>query len=230
MTNLIIIGTSTNARHAYEFVKMYNLYNVVGFAVNASYFKESTFCGLPVYSIEELKFKKNLPEFKVFIGLAWNKLNRDRRNLFELCDSMGFSFANLISPHAIISESTSIGRNCWIHDFAVISMGTQVGDNVVVRQYAMISNDCKVGSHCFFGVKSFIAGGCIVGCQSFFGIRATVFDDTIIGSKCIVGGCAVVKRNLPDFSKIISCTENMVVKQYSEDEVESKLMFDKNVR
>ena len=32
MEKLIIVGLSTNARHVFEFVKDYNLYEIVGFA------------------------------------------------------------------------------------------------------------------------------------------------------------------------------------------------------
>lgn len=229
MKNLIIIGTGPNARQACEFVQQYNLYNVIGFAVNASYLHEESFCGLPVFCLENLKNKADV-EFEVFVGLIWNRLNRDRRNLFEFCDNQGLKFASLISPHAIISKSASLGRNCWVHDFAIVQNRSQIGDDVVIRQYSMVAANCTIGSHCFFGVRSVVAGGCTVGEQSFVGIGATVFDATIVGRKCIVGACSVVKRNLPDFSKISVPTGDMVFKQYSEDEVESKLIHTKNVR
>ena len=45
MENLIIIGTSTNARHAYEFVQMYVLYNVIVIALNEKYIKENYILG-----------------------------------------------------------------------------------------------------------------------------------------------------------------------------------------
>ena len=58
---------------------MYNLYNVIGFSVNSEYYKEDKFCGLPVLKLEELKEKISIP-FKVFIGVFWNRLNKDRKN------------------------------------------------------------------------------------------------------------------------------------------------------
>lgn len=229
MSNLIIVGIGPNAFHAYEFVKQYNLYRVIGFAVNADYHTQTSFCNLPVFCLEDIKRKIDV-EFKVFVSLIWNRLNRDRRNLFEFCEKEGLEFANLISPHAIISESAMIGRNCWIHDFAVVQNRAQVGDNVVLRQYGMIAANCIIGSHCFFGVRSVVAGGCTVGEQSFVGIGATIFDTTTIGCKCIVGACSVVKRNMPNFSKIISSSNNTIIKQYTEQEIENKLVHTLNVR
>ena len=54
MKNLIIIGASTTSKKIYEFIRTYNLYNVIGFAVDQQYKKEETFCNLPVFEIENL--------------------------------------------------------------------------------------------------------------------------------------------------------------------------------
>lgn len=229
MENLIIIGTSTNARHVYEFVRMYKLYNVIGFAVNSKYNNEKEFYGLPVYDLEELA-NKNDVRFKVFIALLWNHLNRDRRNLFEYCESQNLEFANLISPHAIIRESSTYGRNCWIHDFAIVQNNTVIGDDVAIMAYTLIGANCNVGSHCFFGARSLLGGGSSIGEQSFVGLNSTVFDNTHIGNKCIIGACTAVKRNVPSFSRYIIPSDNIVIKQYSENEIEEKLIFSKNER
>lgn len=229
MDNLIIIGTGTNARHAYEFVKMYELYNVIGFAVNAKYNHNKEFYGLPVYDLEDLHLKDD-KHFKVFIALLWNRLNRDRKELFEYCERKGFEFANLISPHAIIRKSSVYGRNCWFHDYVIVQNNTIIEDNVAVMAFSLIGADCKVGSHCFFGARSLLGGGCSVGNQSFIGLNSTVFDDTVIGEKCIVGACTAVKRNMPSFSKYTTSSDNILIKQYSPDVIESKLMFNKNKR
>lgn len=228
MENLIIVGIGTNARHAFEFVKMYNLYNIIGFAVSSRFYSENEFLGLPVYKLENLKETLKI-KFRVFVALLWNKLNKDRKNLFEYCEKAGLEFANLISPHSIIRSSSSIGRNCWIHDFAIIQNNSIIGDNVPIMAYSLIGADCKVGSHCFFGAKSVLGGGSTIGEQSFIGINATVFDDTIIGIKCIIGACSIVKRNMADFTKIISSSD-LIIKQYSEEVIEDKLLYNKNLR
>lgn len=229
MDNLIIIGTSTNARHVYEFVRMYKLYNVIGFAVNSQYKTSETLFDLPIYELESLK-EKVTGSFKVFIALLWNNLNRDRRELFEYCESKNFKFANLISPTAIIRKSSKLGRNCWVHDYVIIQNNTQIGDNVAIMAYTLIGADCMVGSHCFFGARSLLGGGSKIGRQSFVGLNSTIFDDTIIGEKCIIGACTSVKRNIPSYSKYITSSDNIIIKQYSEDEIENKLVFSKNKR
>ena len=95
---------------------------------------------------------------------------------------------------------------------------------------SLIGANCHIEPHCFFAAKSLLGGGSCVGEQSFIGFSSIVFDDTKIGKKCIVGACTAVKRNMPDYSKYITSSDNIVIKQYDEAEIESKLVFSKNKR
>jgi sugar O-acyltransferase (sialic acid O-acetyltransferase NeuD family) len=226
---LIIVGLGTNARHVYEFIKYYELYDVVGFAVNSIYKTTDSFYGLPVYSLENLVEEYGNEDFVVFVALLWNHLNRDRKQLYDFCKSKGYRMVNLISPKSII-KGNILGDNCWVHDFVIIQNDAKLESDIAIMAYSLIGADTHVSSHCFFGARSVLGGGSSIGEQSFVGINATVFDDTTIGEKCIIGACTAVKRNMPDCSKYITKTEDIVIKQYSEAEIEDKLVFSKNVR
>ncbi|MBR1666838.1 MAG: acetyltransferase [Bacteroidaceae bacterium] len=229
MKNLIIVGLSATSRLALSFVQSHNLYKVIGFAVNGQYKDRSEFCDLPVYTLENLNEEVDSDDFCVFVALLWNHLNADRRNVYNYCKQKNYEMVNLISPLAVI-RSEITGDNCWIHDHVVIQNSTKLGSNIAIMQGTLIGADAIVGSHCFFGAHSILAGGCTVGEQSFIGLHATVFDDTHIGRKCIVGACTAVKRNMPDFSKYVTSSDNFVIKEYTENEIENKLVFSKNVR
>ena len=226
--DLIIIGTSTNARHAYHFVKDYDLYNVIGFAVNRDYITSNEFMGLPVYAIEDLEEIIDKQEVVLFVALLWNRLNAERKHLYLKLKQEGFTFANLISPKATIRGNID-GDNCWIHDFVTIQNDSHIGSNVACMAYSLVGSNSKIGDHCFLGAKSTVAGGCSVGDQTFVGINCTVFDDTKVGKKCILGACTAVKRNVPDYSAY-KTSSDILIKQYSEDEIEEKLVFSKNKR
>lgn len=229
MENLIIIGIGANSRLAYSFVKSHNLYNIIGFAVNEEYKTTDKFEGLPVYSLEKIREEIGHSNFVCFISLLWNHLNRDRRKIYQFCKEHDIPLTNLISPLAIVRSKIS-GDNIWIHDYVVIQNDTILGSNIAIMQGSLIGADCKIASHCFFGAHSVFGGGSIIGEQSFVGLHATVFDDTSIGKKCIVGACTAVKRNMPDFSKYITPSDNIIVKQYTENEIENKLVFFNNKR
>ncbi len=229
MDNLIIVGTSKTAKHVYEFVKMHNLYNIVGFAVNEKYKKEDSFLGLPLYTLENINTEYGSDNFYLFIAVLWNNLNKDRKELYNYCKSMGYKLANIISPTAII-RSNIIGDNCWIHDYVIIQNDAKINANVEMMAFTLIGANTNIGAHCFFGARSLVGGGSSIGEQCFIGINSTIFDDTTIGNKCIIGACTAVKRNIPDYTRYVTPSDNFVMKQYGEEEIESKLQFAKNKR
>lgn len=228
MDNLIIIGLSSTARHVYSFVTYHKLFNVIGFAVNKGYHNSDTFNGLPVYDLESLNHQE-LGDYSVFIAILWNRLNGDRQRLYDYCKEQGYKMANLISPFAVLRSPIN-GDNCWIHDFVIVQNDSVIDSDVAIMAGSLIGANSYVGAHCFFGAQSVFGGGSTIGERSFVGIKATVFDGTKIGKKCIIGACAAVKRNLPDFSKYATSSDNIDIKQYSEEEIDSKLMFNENKR
>ena len=226
---LIIVGIGSNARQAHDFVRFHNLYEIAGFAVNREYYSEETYLGLPVLVLEDLRTHFLMGEINLFVALGWNRLNADRRKVYEQLKREKYTFANLISPTAIIRGSIE-GDNCWINDYVVIQSGAVIKSDTFIREHVVIGDNTVINEHCFVGIKSLIAGGCSIGEQCFCGIHSTIFDEVTIGKKCIIGGSAVVKRNMSDCSVCKTDTNNMVTLSYDETIIESKLMFSKNVR
>jgi len=229
MERIVIIGTSVAANTVYKFIEKYHLYEVVGFAVNKEYKVEDTYIGKPVFDIERLEQIIDKNNDFLFIAIQWNRLNADRRKVYEQLKKNGYKFANLISPLASINSQIT-GENCWITDYVCIETDVVLGNNVFVKVGAWIGERSLIGDHCFIGAKSTLGGGVKIGEQSFVGLGAIVFDDTTIGRKCIVGAATALKRNLPDFCVYKTANENYVIKEYPEAEIEQKLMFRKNIR
>ena len=229
MERLVIIGTSVAANNICKFVEKYKLYEVVGFAVDKAYKTVDTYVNKPVFEVEILDTIINKEKDLIFVGMQWNRLNAERRQVYERLKGEGWHFANIVSPLASINGVLK-GDNCWITDFVCIDTDAQIGNNVFVKVGALVGDHALVSDHCFIGAKSTVGGGAKIGEQSFIGLGAIVFDDTTVGKKCIVGAATALKRNLPDFCVYKTASDNFVVKEYSEDAIEKKLMFRKNVR
>ena len=227
MKRLVIIGISYAAKQIYSLVTFHNLYDVVGFAVNKEYLTSDSFLGLPVYDLESLNEKVD-GEFGVFVAIQWGHLNADRKRAFNQCCSLGYQLVNIISPSAVV-RSEITGRNCLIDDFALVKNDVVIKDDVCIKANAVIADYAHIESHVYIGLHAVVAGGVIIGEQSFVGINASVLDTTIIGKKCIVSSGCTVKRNMPDFSRWIDGSD-ITIKQYSEEEVEGKLVPAKNIR
>lgn len=222
INKLVIIGVSETAERILRFCEFYQLYDVVGFAVDARYRKSSTFYGKPVWDLEALDLHIDRKEVFVFIALFWNHLNGDRRRLYERVCKLGFQFANIISPKASIRGS--VGVNCWVMDYSVVQEGAVIENNVILADNALIGHLSHVESHCFIGAKSTIMGGCTIGEQAFVGVGATVFENLCIGKKSIIGACTIAKQDIPDFSVLRINDPNVICKQYTEQEMESKMV------
>lgn len=229
MQKLVIVGISSTAKMILAFINKYHLYEVIGFAVDKQYIQESTYCALPVYAIEDLDDIFDRENDFLFVAIQWNRLNADRREIFERLKVKGFQFANLISPMAVINGVIK-GENCWIADMVIVDFGATIGSDVFIKVSAWVGPNTIISDHCFISAKSAIAGGCFIGEQSFIGINATIFDCTQIGKKCIVGACTSIKRNMSNFSKSKTLSTSVDFIQYEEYEVENKLLFSKNVR
>ena len=223
---LIIVGTSTTAHQAYDFVKYHGLYDVVGFAVDREYYKESEFMGMPVYELEKLDEIPGIQDTFLFIAMLWNKLNKDRKDVYYRLKSGGggYRFANLISPTAVIRGKLK-GDNCWIHDYVVIQSDAEIGTNCMIMAHTLIGAYVSLGDHCFCGARSVIGGGASVGSQTFVGINCVVYDETKVGSQCILGACGAIKRNVADRTIVKPQASYMESKSYPEDVIESKLMY-----
>lgn len=229
LKNLIVVGTSTAAETIYKFVEFYELFHVIGFAVDSEYKASDTFQDLPVFDLDLIDNHFDKENDLLFVAIQWNRLNRDRREVYEKLLTLGYKFANIISPHSII-RTNDIGENCWISDQVVIESDTIIGNNVFIKTNAIISHYSNIGDHSFIGANSFIAGEAKIGKQTFIGISATVFDQVTIGEKCIIGAATIIKRNISPYSLVKSSVENQQVKQYDSKEIEEKLLANKNVR
>lgn len=228
--NLIIIGISETAQRIYTFVERYKLYNVIGFAADKQYIKESSYCGKPVYAIEDLPNHMDVKNDYIFVATLWNHLNADRRHLYERMKEYElYNFASIISPLASIRGR--IGENCWVCDYVVTQEDSQIGDNVFIMDCAIIGHKTSVHNHTFVTIKATICGACDIGEQTYIGANSLIFDGTKIGEKCLIGAGTCVKRNVPPYTRIKILTEtSQEIKTYSDKEIEEKWCSTKNIR
>lgn len=234
MQNLVIVGISDTADRIIRFVERYNLFHVLGCTVNKEYMPKTGMAIVggqerKVYPLEELDQYIDKENDLLFVAVLWNRLNADRRKLYQKVKDMGYKLANIISPMACVRGEIK-GDNCWICDGVVIQEHVIFGNNIFVKDNAVVAHWSVVEDHAFVAINATICGAVTIGEQSYIGANATVFDEVKIGKKCLVGGATVVKRNVPDFSVVKVPNDTMIIKQYPEDVIESKWQAHHNVR
>lgn len=234
MQNLVIVGISDTADRIFRFVERYNLFHVLGCTVNKEYMPKTGMAIVggqerKVYPLEELDQYIDKENDLLFVAVLWNRLNADRRKLYQKVKDMGYKLANIISPMACVRGEIK-GDNCWISDGVFLQEKTMVGNDVFIMDNAMIGHRSMIEDHVFVTIRATICGSVTIGEQSYIGANSAVFDEVKIGKKCLIGGATIVKRNVPDFSVVKVPNDTMVIKQYSEEVIESKWQAHHNVR
>ena len=229
MKKLMIVGTGITAIRVYDFIKQYNLYEIVGFVVDKEYKIVDTFCELKVYSFEELEKKYKKDEIELFIAIYWNNLNKDRKEMFYKVKERGYKLANLVSPNSII-RGRILGENCWIQDYVIFDTGATIKNGVSLAGHTNIGHHSEIGSFIHIAGKATLGGECIVNDQVFIGLNATVLDGVTIEEKSIIGAGTVIKRNVKKNTVCKLDKSNIIIKTYPENIIESKLVSNKNIR
>ena len=182
-----------------------------------------------VFPLEKLDNYIDKENDLLFVAVLWNRLNADRRYLYNKVKAMGYHLANIISPNSYVRGDIQ-GENCWICDGVILQERTIVGNDVFIMDNAMVGHRSTISDHVFITIRATVCGSVNIGEQSYIGANATVFDEVKVGKKCLIGGATIVKRNIPDCSVVKVPNDTMVVKQYAEDVIESKWQAHHNVR
>lgn len=223
-----MFGLSTTAMRVKAFIEHHQLYNIKAFIVDDVYKNIEVIDSYPVLSLSEFRLLEDYHKKAVFLCLAWNRLNQDRRNVFEKY-SNELRLVNLISPLAVI-RGKILGNNIWLGDYSVLEQGSVVCDNVIMDHLCFVGTNSIIEAHSYIAVKAMIAGDSVIGKQSFVGINTTIFDQVQIGEKSIIAGGEIIKRNIEKYSLVKSVDNIQSIRVYKEDEIINKLLANENVR
>lgn len=197
---LLIVGIGGMAPEVVDFVKRYDLYDIIGFTVDREYVKKNEYMGCPVYMLEDVEKYVKVGDVKIFVAISWyNYMNKYKRLKFEVLKSKGFHFANLISPLASVNCS-SMGEGNWINDFAYLGYRTKIGDNNTFCCHSIVGHYTIMGNHNVLSGRAYVAGNDVVGDNNYFGMSCAVFNKITIGNKCLVGGGSIVKKSILDYT------------------------------
>ena len=120
--NCVIIGTSGHARVIFDTVIALGSMQILGFFDVYRDTKETIF-GLPVFGrIDALNsYCQRFDRLNAIIGIGDNY---QRSHLFDRISNIrGLTFPTIISPHAVVSPSASLGQGTVVFAGAVIQAG-----------------------------------------------------------------------------------------------------------
>lgn len=151
------------------------------------------FFGYPVtgniYSLNKYDYKVD-----VVVCIASPKI---RKQIINKISSPYVHFPAFISKNVWISNKVDIGKG------VIIYPGVSINYNTNIQDYAILNMNCAIGHDCIISYCSTLAPGCALAGFSVLeecvdmGINSATKQGIIIGRNSIIGGMAMVTKNIP---------------------------------
>ena len=116
-----------------------------------------------------------------------------RRRIIE--SFIGYDFATLIAPSAVVTDNCEIGEGAEIMHRAVINRA-RIGRNAVVNTGAIIEHDCSIGDTSFIGPGAVLGGEVEIGPDCFIGMGTCIRNGVGIAAGTVIGMGSVVTANI----------------------------------
>ena len=166
----------------------------------------------PKQAIEEIELKylgddeyvAKISADEIELANSVGGLTLDRRErLYDDFKALGYRFAQVIHPSAVVSSSATLGEGVQIMAGAVVQASVSLSDNVIINTRASVDHDCFVNRHCHIAAGAVLAGNIHVGEKTLIGAGATVIQGIAIGPDSIVGAGTVVINDVGAGEKVV---------------------------
>jgi acetyltransferase EpsM len=154
--------------------------------------------GLPVFG--PLTLVERTPHDALILGIG---NNRQRRRLYEEFKQAGAQFATVRHPSAIVGHDVVVGQGVYVGAYVVIAAGSTVGNNAIVHGGSIIGHHNQIGDHVHIAPGVHTAGSVTIGEGAMVGIGANILPQRRIGDWAVVGGGALVHRDVEQGATVV---------------------------
>ena len=158
--------------------------------------------GVPVLGGDEVVGEFPPEEIHLVNGLGSTGLPGARRRIFDEFRGLGYYFASVVHPSAIVASDVVLHEGAQVMAGAVIQPGASIGGNSIVNTRASVDHDCVIAAHVHVAPGVTMSGGVRVGEATHIGTAAAVIQGVSIGRGCLVAAGAVVTRDIADGAKV----------------------------
>lgn len=193
---LLIFGAGETATIANEFFTVDTREDVAGFIVD-DHMKgnQNTHLGLPLYGLSQALSDFSPSRYKVFIGLSYGQLNRERLRVFNIFKNEGYEFGRYVSSQASVWRTASVGDNCMIFEGNNIQHNAKIDDNVILWSGNHVGHGSRVGHSTYISSHVCLAGFSNIKERCFLGINSSVTDYTVVMEDCFIGAQTLINKN-----------------------------------
>jgi sugar O-acyltransferase (sialic acid O-acetyltransferase NeuD family) len=198
LSNYVIIGSGGHARVLIAALKAAGIVPITCLDNDPARWKGQVL-GIAVAGGDEALPSLGAPD-RLFLvnGVGSAAQPAARRAVWDRFSRLGYRFASVRDPRAIISEGVVIDDGAQVLAGAVIQPGTRIGSDAIINTGACVDHDCLIGAHAHIAPGAVLCGDVEIGDSSHVGAGAIVRQGVCVGSGAVIAMGAVVIRDVRD--------------------------------
>jgi sugar O-acyltransferase (sialic acid O-acetyltransferase NeuD family) len=204
VSKIVIFGAGKIADEAYFYLTNDSPHEVVAFTVDEEHLEVSKKLGLPVVAFKNVVHDFPPGEFKMFVAVGYQDLNKFRARKYEEAKAKGYELISYVSSRASNVGNVEIGDNCFVLEFVTIQPCSSVGNNVFLWSGNHVGHHASVGDHCYIAGQVVISGSTKVEPYCFVGVGAMLGHEITIGRESFIGAGSLITKNVEPASVYIA--------------------------
>jgi len=204
VSKIVIFGEGKYADEAYFYFKNDSPHEIVAFTVDASYITRKELLGLPIIPFEEIINRYSPDDFKMFIAVGYQNLNKLRASKYEEAKQKGYQLVSYISTRAANIGDVAIGDNCFILENTSIQPCSKIGNNVTIWSNNVIGHHATIMDHCYISGHVIISGSTIIEPYCYLGVNATIGHEITVGTESFIGAATLITKKVEPKSVYIT--------------------------
>lgn len=204
MSKIVIFGAGKIADVAYFQLTNDSPHEVVAFSVDGEYLTQEQKLGLPVVPFEDVLGKYPPSDYKMFVAVGYQDMNRFRAKKYTEAKEKGYELISYISSRVANFGNIEIGDNTFVLEGAVIQPCTKIGNNVFFWNGNHLGHHASVEDHCYIAGQVVISGASVIEPYCFVGVNATIGHEIRIGTESFIGAGTLVTKNVAPKSVYIA--------------------------
>lgn len=213
MKKIIVIGASDQSRCTIDVIEQSKTYEILG-VLDKNLSQGERFAGYTVLGylevIDDLLTNDDFVGGIVAIGdnFTRRKVVKEIENSFP-----DFQFVNAIHPSVIFGNNVRIGKGSLIMPGVILNNNSRVGDHCILLTRSSLDHDSTLGNYSSLSPGVTTGGRVSIGKCSAIGIGANILHCKTIGDHCVIGGGALINKNVEDGSVAYGVPARIVKKR-----------------
>jgi sugar O-acyltransferase (sialic acid O-acetyltransferase NeuD family) len=204
VSKIVIFGADKIADEAYFYLTNDSPHEVVAFTVDREHLSAGEKLGLPVVAFEDVVRDYPRDDFKMFVAVGYQDLNKFRARKYEEAKAKGYELISYVSSRASNFGGVEVGDNCLVLEFATIQPCSKIGNNVFLWSGNHVGHHASVGDHCYIAGNVVISGHTIIGPYCFIGVSATLGHEITVGRESLIGAGSLITKDVAPQSVYIT--------------------------